>query len=186
MGPEESRGESAVKCVGRERGAELGWRLLSEEPLLPWSWKEWKLNVNSSLWPHADFVPSTSVFSCARDQGSIDCAERLQSNPKAATLRYSDSAKRIPSPSGLSWRKDADFCNDYVKFETPVVYPGHTYPEVTGNTDKSGSHNPGVRVQVTVSHVSKDGLKRVETVSANFVLLCCFCMWLQRCRYESS
>lgn len=43
-----------------------------------------------------------------------------------------------------------------------MVYPGHVYPEVTGNTD-----NLGVKIKATVSHVSNDGLKCLETVSTN-------------------
>lgn len=53
-----------------------------------------------------------------------------------------------------------------------MVYPGHVYPEVTGNSDKSGSYNLGVKIKATVSHVSNDGLKCLETVSTNNLFSC--------------
>lgn len=53
-----------------------------------------------------------------------------------------------------------------------MVYPGDVFLEVTGNTDKPGSHNLGVKILAMVSRVSNDGLKCLETVSANNLFSC--------------
>lgn len=53
-----------------------------------------------------------------------------------------------------------------------MVYPGDVFLEVTGNTDKPGSHNLGVKIPAMVSRVSNDGSKCLETVSTNNLFSC--------------